>query len=699
MRGFRRGWAMGWRAHVWMNFVLFAATAVAQAPQTPVATPAKPAVPQTVKPAQQQPAAAKTAPTVTVTNPTLAAGPVAKEVADEAHPEAHALEPADLDAFFDGILPLQMERSDIAGASVLVMKDGVVLLEKGYGVADVKTQKPVDPQSTIFRLASISKLFTWVSVMQLVEQGQLDLDTDVNKYLDFKIRDAFAKPITLRNLMTHTGGFEESSDQVILIDAKKAVTLRDYLIANQPMRIFPPGEVPAYSNYGVGLASYIVQRTSGVPFEAYVQQHIFGPLKMVHSSFYQPVQQELRKLPSEGYRDDTSKPPVGFEIFNPVGAGGISSSAADMGRFGMALLSGGELDGARILKSETLQAMWTPQFQTNLELPPQCMGFYQDWRNGLKWIGHEGDLIAFHSLFFVEPTQKLLLFVSYNSAGGGRKPRPEIINFFSDRYFPGAPEVASYKNWPKEMREIAGTYITTRREDTTKMAIGNLFDQRSATVDKDGVMHVEGMKDLRGHSVTLHVIGKDLWQEDDEQDRLFAIREGGKVVRVASMFPGVQMERVKWYENANLVLPLGVGSIVILALVVIASIWRTVHRIFLRRRPRLAPQPGTAWVSWGARLAAWVWILFFAGIAGFFLAAGDDMMPPTPEWFVWFQVTNGVVLLALVLSLFGVISGLLVWRRELRWITKVKFTLVGLSLLILSIVALHWHMIGPATRI
>ena len=222
----------------------------------------KPAIPQTLAPPAQP---AGSAP--------IPASPTA----------AHPLDTADLNAFFDGILPLQLERSDIAGASVLVMKDGKVLLEKGYGYADVKTKKPVDPAATIFRLASISKLFTWVSVMQLEEQGKLDLDTDVNRYLDFQIRPAFNKPITLRNLMTHTGGFEETVDNIIVVDPKKAISLRDELIKNQPMRLFPPGEVPAYSNYGVGLASYIVQRIAGEPFEQYVQDHIFTPLGMTHS--------------------------------------------------------------------------------------------------------------------------------------------------------------------------------------------------------------------------------------------------------------------------------------------------------------------------------------------------------------------------------------------------------------------------------
>jgi len=197
----------------------------------------------------------------------------------------HALERADIEPFFDGIIPLQLERSDVAGATVLVMKNGKDLLRKGYGFSDVSKKKPVDPETTMFRLASVSKLFTWISVMQLGEQGKLDIDADVNKYLDFQIAPAFGKPITLRNLMTHTGGFEEEIRDILLTDPKKATPLREFLMGNQPRRIFPPGEVPAYSNYGVGLAGYIVQRTSGEPFEQYVAEHIFQPLGMKHSSF------------------------------------------------------------------------------------------------------------------------------------------------------------------------------------------------------------------------------------------------------------------------------------------------------------------------------------------------------------------------------------------------------------------------------
>jgi len=613
---------------------------------------------------------------------------------------AHSLDQADLTAFFDGILPLQLERSDIAGASVLVMKDGDVLLQRGYGYADVKSKKPVNPVSTIFRLASISKLFTWVSVMQLEEQGKLNLDTDVNQYLDFKIRPAFDKPITLRNLMTHTAGFEETLDDIIITNPKQAVSLREYLIGNQPMRIYPPGEIPAYSNYGVGLASYIVQRISGEPFEQYVQEHIFAPLGMTHSSFYQPLQKSLVDLPSEGYRSNTTKPPVGFEIFNPVGAGGISSSAADMGRFGQALLNGGELDGKRILKPETLTLMWTPQFRASDQLPPICMGFYQDWRDHLRWIGHEGDLIAFHSLFFVEPTQKIVLFVSYNSAGGGSEPRPEIINFFSDRYFPGAPAVQYLKTPAKDLKSIEGTYQSTRRDDTTKFKLSSLFSQRSASVDKDGFLTISGAKDLRGHAVKLKSIGKDLWQAEGEQQRIFAIRApDNKVERLAVDFPGVQLQRVPWYENQTWVMIALWSSIGILVLVVLASLIRTWRRLFQRRRGRPEAQPGTIWLTAAPRLAAFIWVIFLGTLIGYFAVKGDDLMPPNPAWFKWFVLENFITMLAIVISTLAVIAGIDIWGRNLRVITKLKFTFVALACAFLSWFAIHWHIIGPTQRI
>src|SRR5207248_4994644 len=229
------------------------------------------------------------------TPPTTTIAPVAAQP----HPPAQ-MTPADLEAFFDGLIPLQIQRDDIAGVVVCVVRDGQVLFAKGYGYKDAEHKIPVTPD-TLFRHGSISKLFTWTAVMQLAEQRKLDLDRDVNTYLDYKIPDAFGQPITLRNLMTHTPGFEETVKDLIQPDARRLTPLAAYMKNHIPARIFPPGTIPAYSNYGAGLAGYIVERVSGVPFDQYVKQAIFDPLKMPHSSFQQPLPDDLKQFMSQGY--------------------------------------------------------------------------------------------------------------------------------------------------------------------------------------------------------------------------------------------------------------------------------------------------------------------------------------------------------------------------------------------------------------
>src|SRR5579884_1166542 len=263
-----------------------------------------------------------------------------------------ALTAEDLTAFVDGMLPIQLDRSDIAGAVVAVVRDNDVLLEKGYGMSDVEKKTPVDPRVTGFRPGSISKLFTWISVMQLKEQGKVDLDADVNRYLDFRIDEPWNTPVTLRDLMTHRPGFEETIRDLIRGAPAPFIPLRQYLVENQPAQIFRPGTVPAYSNYGAGLAGYIVQRVSGERFEDYVRNHIFNPLAMGHCTFEQPLPKDLDPLMSNGYKraSDAAKP---FEFVQPAPAGALACSAGDISHFMLAHLQAGEYNGAHILKPET----------------------------------------------------------------------------------------------------------------------------------------------------------------------------------------------------------------------------------------------------------------------------------------------------------------------------------------------------------
>src|SRR5688572_4550566 len=179
-------------------------------------------------------------------------------------PTAPELTRADAETWLDGFMPYALGSADIAGAVVVIVKDGQVLLQKGYGYADVAARKPVDPELTLFRPGSVSKLFTWTAVMQLVEQGKLDLDADVNTYLDFKVPPRDGQPVTLRNFLTHTPGFEEQLKGLMFADPASITPLRESLARWVPTRIFAAGSTPAYSNYATALAGHIVERVSGM---------------------------------------------------------------------------------------------------------------------------------------------------------------------------------------------------------------------------------------------------------------------------------------------------------------------------------------------------------------------------------------------------------------------------------------------------
>ena len=169
----------------------------------------------------------------------------------------------DAEAWLDGFLPYALDNGDIAGAVVVVVKDGQVLLQKGYGYSDTEKRTPVDPEGTLFRPGSVSKLFTWTAVMQLVEQGKLDLDANLNQYIDFKIPARDGKPMTLRQVMTHTTGLEEQIRGLITSNKDEIVPLGEALKHWVPERIHAPGATPAYSNYATALAGYIVVDPSG----------------------------------------------------------------------------------------------------------------------------------------------------------------------------------------------------------------------------------------------------------------------------------------------------------------------------------------------------------------------------------------------------------------------------------------------------
>jgi CubicO group peptidase (beta-lactamase class C family) len=496
-----------------------------------------------------QPGASAQAPQATPVPPSPQAPTSAETTVKE---PLHELTAADVHAFLDGFVPMQLERENIAGAVVLVVKDGAILFAKGYGYSNVEKKLPVTVDATLFRPGSISKLFTWTAVMQLVEQNKLDLDRDVNDYLDFKIPAKFGKPITLRNIMTHTPGFEEQVKDLIIEEAASA-TLQQHLVKHIPERIFPPGVTPAYSNYGAALAGYIVERVSGRPFNDYVEENIFKPLGMSRSTFAQPLPAELKPLMSNGYKTGSGKARA-FEIIEEAPAGALAATAADLSRFMIAHLQRGRFENAQILRPETINQMHSRQFGLVPALNGMCLGFYEESRNGHRIIGHGGDTVYFHSDMHLMVDSGIGFYVSYNSAGKGDiSPRGALWQHFLDRYFPyQPPQMEKLSTADADAKAVAGHYLTSRRAESTFLKISALEDDVEVIPDENGAIKIEPFKDLNGEIKKWQEVAPLVYRSVNGQD-LVAFRrldhDGG--IQLVINFPAVVFQRVALAGNGD----------------------------------------------------------------------------------------------------------------------------------------------------
>lgn len=476
---------------------------------------------------------------------------------------------ADIEAFLDGVIPTQIAQQDIAGVTVSVVKDGKLLFAKGYGYADVADKKPVVADKTLFRPGSISKLFTWTAVMQLQEQGKLDLDKDINEYLDFKIPEAFGKPITLKNIMTHTAGFEEQLKD--LFGGEKSPNLGDYLKTHIPNRIFPPGEVPAYSNYGAALAGYIVERVSGQPFDDYIEQNIFKPLEMNSSSFRQPLPENLAPNMSNAYILGSDKPKP-FEIIGPYPAGSLSSTATDMANFMIAHLQNGKSGDAQILKPETAKLMHSRLFAMDDKANAMAYGFYEESRNGHRIIGHAGDTVSFHSDLHLIPDAGVGFFISQNSAGKGQPGlRTLVWNAFVDRYFPVKPtaELPTLETAKQDAAAVAGTYLPSRRAEKSLFRIMGLLGETSVSVNEDGTISVDSLTDFNGKPKRWREVAPMTFRDINGQDSLIFKPDANGRMQIVVPYPFMTFTRVGFLDNSKLIMPITEISLFVMLLTLI----------------------------------------------------------------------------------------------------------------------------------
>ncbi|HTV65414.1 MAG TPA: serine hydrolase domain-containing protein [Bryocella sp.] len=601
----------------------------------------------------------------------------------------------DLESFFDGFMPAELQRDDIAGAVVAVVKDGQVLFAKGYGWSNVKDRKPVTADATLFRPGSISKTFTWTAVMQLYEQGKIDLDRDINDYLDFKIPATFGKPITMKDLMTHTPGFEETLRDLFVDKAADMTPLGDYLRTHVPKEIFPPGTTPAYSNYGATLAGYIVQRVSGMPFDDYIEKNIFQPLGMKHSTFRQPLPPELKPLMSQGY-NKASQPAKDFEFVQAWPAGSLSTTAEDMTHFMIAHLNNGEYNGARILKPETVQLMHSRLFGLVPSMNAMAYGFYEESRNGHRIIGHGGDTQWFHSDMHLMPDDHIGFFVSYNSLGAQPtfSQRTALWDSFLDHYFPYTPPPAQVLPTAKQdMASLVGSYWLSRRSQGNVAAVTEAIGQVKVSVNPDGTLSVDRLKDFAGNPKHFEEIAPLMFREVHGQSRLAFTRDyAGRQIIVID-WPIFVAQPVPLMKAQKLNLGILIGAAVVMVLTLLFWPINAMLRWHYRYGLELTPQYRR--LRWWVRLVCLVDLGFLTAF-GWWLSSVDENIALLSSRF------DPKLHAMQVLGLLGVLGTVIAinycvrsWAADGLWFwTRVWNTLLMLACVGYSFFLLNWHMLN-----
>lgn len=455
-----------------------------------------------------------------------------------------------LEVYMDSMIETQMMALDIPAVSLSIVKDGKIALSKGYGFADQDKGIPVTGDNTMFRPGSISKLFTWTAVMQQVEAGNLDLNTDVNTYLKtFQIPDTYDEPITLTHILTHTSGFEEGAlGYLIVTDPATILPLDVALEKYMPRRINKPGAYSAYSNYATTLAGHIVENVSGIPFNDYLKQKIFDPLGMTKSTFQEPLPEDLKDIMATGYKREMgaykAKP---FEIIASFGpAGSLSSTASDMAKFMLAFLGNGSLNGAQILKPETVDLTLSRLFAHDERLASMAHGFYENSVNGHHLVGHGGDTTLFHSNLMLDRDENLGIYVSYMGIQGG-KARGELIQLFYDHYFPDPlQKLTAPDGFTERASRYAGTYKMWRHNQSTLEKAAALAGGLAVAPTPDDTLVISGFGEPR----QFVEIGKNLFRQidgrmiiafgEDENGNVRDLYIDGIPFLAASRAPGVE---------------------------------------------------------------------------------------------------------------------------------------------------------------
>lgn len=620
--------------------------------------------------------------------------------------EASIINTNEVETFLDGVISQQMKEYNIPNVTVSIVHDGEIVLAKGYGYAEIGANRPVDPEQTLFRIGSTAKLFTWTAIMQLVEQGKLDLDTNVNEYLDFEIpnrleykgkKDA-VKPITIRHLMNHTPGFEDYMSGVFSISEDRLIPLAQHVQENRPARVFVPGEVSAYSNYGTALAGYIVELISGVPYAQYIEENIYKPLTMKNSTFRQPIPNELAENMSKPYRYINGEFVEGKFEFLTEPSGSMSSSASDMAKFMLAYLQEGQYKDSRILKPETIQKMFTEPFTHHLKLDGMAHGFIKATFNGRETFHHPGGTMLYDTGLYLIPEEYLGFFISHS--GGNALVNKEIFHDFLDRYFPtdALPTPETRVGMAERSKEFAGEYYQNRRSFTNVDAFLSLmFGRILVEVDGDGYLVVTNL----GKSHRFAEIEPGIYSNlqgsssfGDFRTIVFGVDSLGKTMLMTD--GPMSYSKAAWYETSGLNLLMLIAAIVfIVTSLLYWSIRIILARIRGNKNESVKASDGKRWAK---RVGILLGVLVLMFLIGFLVEGEIDPVyglpaqayNPTSTLTTIMDVTvpYAIAITTLVVFVFSVLSWI---KGYWKYAGRIHYTLFALFSIVLTWIFYFWN--------
>ncbi len=612
---------------------------------------------------------------------------ICTNVYPQVDPDIKVADPVILENFFDGLMNDHLRTKHIAGAVVAVVKDGHLVFSKGYGYSDYANKRPVSADSTLFRIGSISKTFTWTAVMQLVQQGKLNLDEDVNVYLrDFKIPDHEGGPVTLRHLMTHTPGFE---DRLIGVFAKDEKALGPYgaiLKEQLPERVRPAGVEMSYSNHGTGIAAYIVEQASGLPWVEYAERNIIVPLGMDHTTFRQPLPEHLSGMVSKGYNyENGTLKEYGFEFIPLSAVGGASSTAADMSRFMITHLQLGTYKGVTILDSVNASRMQAVEFRVSPYVSGIGLGIYElvNW-NGIRTIGHGGDTFWFHSLMALIPEKNLGLFISFNSQAGDYA---QVFGLFMDHFYPLHPQKSEFKLSQENSDKFTGEYRFNRFPHSDITRITSILSTVKVSYDTNGYL----LSRERDVQKWLAVNDSTFIKESGDEYLVFGKPENGKYTRAfLGNLAVMPLERVPGIDSGSL--HILILTVYMMVFVFTFFYWPAVHLIrkkyILQAGERKTLPTGNKWLGWATSFL----VLFF--FMGFIAALRNpfEIFYSVPLVIKMLLVIP--VILCVLLVVFTYQAYKLAIRKEYNLSGRIHMYTLVFALLLLLWQFNHWNLLG-----